>query len=84
MVPHNLLKNKFQPLDLTANQSAKAFIKQKFNLWFCEQVTRQLDNGISPHQMSLNLSDLKPLHVKWIVERLQMSLHKTKYDCQWV
>ena len=27
IVPHNLLKNKFQPLDLTVNQSAKAFIK---------------------------------------------------------
>ena len=30
IVPHNLT-NKFQPLDLTVNQSAKSFIAEKYN-----------------------------------------------------
>ena len=41
IVPHNLT-NKFQPLDLTVNKAAKAFIQNQYNDWFSDQVTRQL------------------------------------------
>jgi len=32
-------------LDLTVNQSAKAFMKRKFTEWYILQVTKQLDSG---------------------------------------
>ena len=69
IVPHNLT-NKFQPLDLTINQKAKRFVSNQFNKWYAERVSRQLTNGKSPGdvKVSLKLSDLKPLHAKWVVE----------------
>ena len=41
IVPHNLA-NKFQPLDITVNKPAKSFIKGKYNMWYTEQVAKQL------------------------------------------
>ena len=69
IVPHNL-KNKFQPLDISINQSAKKFISNKFNAWYADRVSKQLSNGVAPGdvKVSLKLSDLKPLHARWIVE----------------
>ena len=68
-VPHNLT-NKFQPLDLTINQKAKKYLSSKFNEWYAERVSKQLMNGKAPGHVKvlLKLSDLKPLHAKWIVE----------------
>ena len=69
IVPHNLT-NKFQPLDLTINQKAKKYVSSKFNEWYAESLSKQLMNGKAPGdvKVSLKLSDLKPLHAKWIVE----------------
>ena len=69
IVPHNLT-NKFHPLDLTINQNAKKFVSNQFNKWYVERASRQLTNGKSPGdvKVSLKLSDLKPLHAKWVVE----------------
>ena len=69
IVPHNLT-NKFQPLDLTINQKAKKYVSSKFNEWYAERVSKQLMNGKAPGDVkfSLKLSDLKPLHAKWIVD----------------
>ena len=63
IVPHNLT-NKFQPLDISINQSAKKFISNKFNAWYADRVSKQLPNGVAPRdvKVSLKLSDLKPLH----------------------
>ena len=47
MIPHNLA-NKFQPLDITFNKPAKSFIKEKYNIWYTEQVTKQLNEGKDP------------------------------------
>ena len=68
-VPHNLT-NKFQLLDLIINQKAKKYVSSKFNEWYAERVSKQLMNGKAPGdvKVSLKLSDLKPLHAKWIVE----------------
>ena len=41
IVLHNLT-NKFQPLDITVNKPAKSFIKGKYNIWYTEQVAKQL------------------------------------------
>ena len=67
IVPHNLT-NKFQPFDISINQTAKKFISQ-----YAGRASAQLSNGTSPGDMkvSLKLSILKPLHTKWIVESYQ-------------
>ena len=69
VVSHNLTI-KFQPLDISVNRVAKEFISNKFNAWYAERVSKQLANGIAPGDVmvSLKLSDLKPLHAKWIIE----------------
>ena len=65
IVPRNLA-NKFQLLDITVNKPAKCFIKDKCNMWYTEQVAEQLNEAKAPPdaEVSLNLSEIKPLHVK--------------------
>ena len=65
-----IIMDKFQPLDLTINQKAKKYVSSKFNEWYAERVSKQLMNGKAPGdvKISLKLSDLNPLHAKWIVE----------------
>lgn len=53
IVRHNLT-NEFQPQDLSVNKAVKAFIQNKYNNWFADQVSVQLQNG----------TDLKSLHVE--------------------
>ena len=62
--PHNLT-HKFQPLDISVNKAAKAFIQNLYNEWFSNQVAIQLNHGIDPADVKISskLSDLKPLHV---------------------
>ena len=69
IVRHNLT-NKFQSLDITVNKPAKRFIKDKYNMWYPEQVSKQLNEVKAPPdvEVSLNLSEIKPLHAKWIYE----------------
>ena len=69
IVPHNLT-NKFQPLDISVNKAAKAFIQNLYNEWFSNQVAIQLKHGIDPTDVKISskLSDLKPLHASWIVD----------------
>lgn len=68
IVPHNLT-NKFQPLDITVNKPAKCFIKDQYNTWYAGKVAEQLEKGKAPADVnvSVNLSEIKPLHAKWIV-----------------
>ena len=77
IVPHNVT-NKFQPLDISINQSAKKFISNKFNAWYADRVSKQLSNGVAPGdvKVSLKLSDLKPLHARWIVETYNHLKHQ--------
>ena len=69
IVPHNLT-NKFQPLDLLGNKAAKLFIQSKYNDWFADQIFTQLQNGKEPTDVKIlsKLSDLKPIHARWIVD----------------
>ena len=64
-VPHNLT-NKFQPLDLSVNKAAKAYVSEKYNLWMKNEISKQLKKGIAPSdvKISLKLSVIKPLHAK--------------------
>ena len=69
IVPHNLT-NEIQSLDLSVSKTAKAFIQNKYNDWFADQVFVELQNGTDPTgvKISLKLSDLKHLHARWIVD----------------
>ena len=62
-VPANMT-NLYQPLDLTVNGYAKAFMKRMFTEWFASQISEAL-GGIAPEDVDipLNLSTLKPLEV---------------------
>ena len=62
IVPHNL-KNKFQPLDISINQSAKKFISNKFNAWYADTVVNC--------QMELQLAMLK-YPSNWVIWNLFM------------
>ena len=66
-VPPNMT-NLFQPLDLTVNGSAKAFMKKKFTEWYSCSIAKQLDEGkaVEDIDAELKLSILKPLHTEWI------------------
>ena len=68
IVPHNLT-NKFQLLDVSVNKPAKAFITNKYNDWYSQQVVDQLGKGVQPTQIqvSAKITDIKPLHARWIV-----------------
>ena len=68
ILPHNLT-NKFQPLDLSVNKSAKSFIQNKYNDWFAGQVFTQFQNekDLTDVKISSKLLDLKPIHARWIV-----------------
>ena len=63
IAPHNLT-NKSQSLDIPVNNPAKSFIKDKYNMWYTEQVAKQLNEGKAPAdiEVSLNSSKIKPLH----------------------
>ena len=68
-VPPNMTKF-YQPLDLTANGSAKRFMAKKFNGWYSDQITEQLESGkaLEDVDVKLRLSILKPLHAGWVVD----------------
>ena len=69
IVPHNLT-NKFQPLELSVNKAAKAYVSEKYNVWMANEISKQIKEGIAPPdvKVSLKLSVIKPLHAKWIVD----------------
>ena len=76
-VPNNMT-DKFQPLDLTVNAQAKQFLKSKFECWYAEQISKQLDDRSNVYdiQVPLKLSVIKPIHAKWLLglyDRLQNS-----------
>ena len=60
------------PLDVQGgpNGYVKQFMKKKFMLWNSDQVKRALDEckDIKDVEISLNLSIVKPLHAKWLIE----------------
>ena len=70
-VPNNLT-DLFQPLGLNVNDHAKEFLKGKFECWYAQQITNQLEGGSSVYdvQVLLKLSAIKPVHAKWL-----LSLH---------
>ena len=84
IVPHNLT-NKFQPLDISVNKPAKAFISSKHNSWFSKQASSQLALGTEPPKakVSAKLSDIKPSHAQWIVD-LYNHMREKRHNYKWI
>ena len=61
-------KNVMKPV----NGSAKRFLPKKFNGWYSQQISDELESGKSLEEIDvkLRLSTLKPLHAGWIVDLL--------------
>ena len=57
-------------MDLSVNKAVKSLFQNKFNDWFSDQVLTQLQKGKDPTdvKISFKLSDLKPIHTRWIVD----------------
>ena len=59
-----------QPLDLSVNKAVKDSLKQKFQLWYADNIQKQLkttpDEGIKP--VDLRLAIMKPLSAKWLID----------------
>ena len=69
LVPDNMTQL-FQPLDLTVNKHCKSFLKKLFSKWFSQQIENQLYLGkeVEDIDIKFQLTTIKPLHAKWLVE----------------
>ena len=78
-VPNNMT-HYFHPLDLTVNAVPKHFLKDKFELWYANEVKKQLDEGtkVCEIDIPLKLSILKPIHGRWL---LQGNYHQRFRKC---
>ena len=63
-IPLNMTKH--QPLYLTVNGYTKILMARKFNCWYIDQVSLQLENGIPVMKINIKsyLSFVKSLHAK--------------------
>lgn len=71
-----------QPMDISVNKLAKAFLKWKFELWYSEQVAAQLEShdvdeleSLEIQPINTSLSTMKQVGAKWLVEM-------SKYICE--
>ena len=68
-VPENHT-NLFQPLELTVNKPAQSFVSNKYQDWYADCVSEQLNRGVASHdvKVGVKLSTVKPLHTQWVVD----------------
>ena len=61
--------DRLQPLDVATNKPIKSFMKEKFILWYSEQVQEQLHSGkaIEEVKVIMRLSIMKKVTCGWIV-----------------
>ena len=67
-VPNNMTEQ-FQSLDLDLNGHTKEFLKGKFECWYAQRITNQLEGESSVYdvQVPLRLPVIKPIHAKWLL-----------------
>lgn len=62
-----------QPLDIAVNKPAKDFLKRKFEQWYSEEVTKQME-GVSDIESAVlrpvdfSMAVMKEWTAKWLVE----------------
>ena len=63
--------DRLQPLDVSTNKPAKDFLRLKFQSWYADKLSTQLDeksNGASLQLVDLRLSIMKPLGARWMIK----------------
>ena len=52
------------------NGHAKRYLKNKFSIWYGNQISKQLDESVNIDavDVKLRLTTLKPLHAQWVVD----------------
>ena len=59
-------------MDLSVNQSAKAFLKHQFEVWYSERVIEQLEGrdleSTELEPISLGMASMKELMAEWLVQ----------------
>ena len=65
IVPSNCT-DVLQPLDLSVNKPLKDHLRSKFQSWYSEQVSKQMNDGKQPEdiEVDMKLSVMKPLSVR--------------------
>ena len=63
----------FQPMDIAVNKQAKDFLKHKFEPWYSEEVTKQLEGvedieAVEMQPIDMSSAVMKMLTAKWLVE----------------
>ena len=68
IIPNNCT-DVLQPLDLYMNKSLKDHLRSKFQSWYSEQVSKQINDGKQPEdiKVGMKLSMMKPLSARWIM-----------------
>ena len=56
--------DRLQPMDLSINKPAKHFLKEKFQLWYAEQVVKQEEEGGVVKPVAFPMKIMKPLGAK--------------------
>uniref|UniRef100_A0A0L8GP41 DDE-1 domain-containing protein n=1 Tax=Octopus bimaculoides TaxID=37653 RepID=A0A0L8GP41_OCTBM len=72
-------RSELQLLDISGNHFFKQQLKEKFILWYADEVTSQLNSGKSADNVNVDLkfSIVKPLHAKWVLSSFNcISKHK--------
>ena len=67
--------DRLQPMDISVNKPAKAFLKRKFELWYSEQVAAQREghdiddlDSLEIQPIDMSLAIMKQVGAKWLVE----------------
>ena len=68
IVPSNCT-DVLQPLDLSVNKPLKDHLRSKFQSWYSEQVSKQMNDRKQPEdiEVDMKLSVMKPLSARWII-----------------
>ena len=61
--------DKLQPLDVSLNKPVKDEMKKRFQIWYSEQVQKQLQEGVPVNQVKVEMPTLviKNLSANWIM-----------------
>ena len=65
-VPANCT-DRLQPMDININKAAKEFMRNKFSLWYADEVEKRLGHSEETVPIDLKMSTMKPLGAQWLV-----------------
>ena len=60
--------DRLQPMDVSVNKPAKAFLRKKFQEWYTQEISKQLDGSAEVAPFDLRLCIVKPLGARWMMQ----------------